>query len=120
MITMDKIDSFAGWLVNKGYGSLVFCAIIVGMLFFFQRHSDREREVFQTQVDSEQSRILAGAIESLANTKLALEAVTSGQHALNQAINTNNARDDRQEDRMDRIDDFGPRFELQRRNGTKP
>lgn len=88
--TMDKVDSALGWLLERGYGSLVFCICVIAMMYLFQR-----------QVDNEQSRILADSVTKLDN-------VASTVQQVSKTLDSTNAR-------LDRVDEFGTKTEMRRR-----
>lgn len=94
MGTMDKVDSALGWLLERGYGALVFCLVIMLMLFLFQR-----------QVDNEQSRILAETV-----TKL---------DAVAKVVDSSTRTLDRVTDTQKRMDEIGTIPEM-KRHGVFP
>lgn len=94
---MDKVDSALGWMLERGYGSLVLCLFIVAMAFLFQR-----------QVDNEQSRILADSVSKLDNVAESVKQVS-------QTVVQVTSRQDRAEDRANRMDEFGTKAELRRK-----
>lgn len=94
MGTMDKVDSALGWLLERGYGALVFCMVIVMMAFLFQR-----------QVDNEQSRILA---ETATRLDSVAKVVDSSTRTLDRVIDT-----------QKRMDEIGTITEM-KRHGVYP
>lgn len=100
---MDYVDSVLGKLLDKGYGSLAFCVVVLIMLFLFQR-----------QVDNEQSRILADYGQQIENVGESVENVAKSIEAVSASVAKTNKVAESAADKLQRIDEFGTASELRK------